>query len=532
MKELNLAATNSAAQWQPSSSGMEESGAKAPSSAATPSVLDESCFVCPNGSSPDDYIDYSALWRSLGELASVPRLSSTITAQQLAEAFALDRFFTRSGCPDDAGAGNDTADQAPSSSGLIGRLKRSADHPQRSGDAVQLTAVRHAGVELVRHPERGREFLCTAQGGLEAGTCVLVEQPAVNVLDSEVQREKEWWDVDGADTCSLLCAWMLQLLREVTNPSLDAGGYVSDRRRHAVSRLYRITENLHPAAPAGGSSEAEWKELYESLPKDVQKLVDEFVNTFGGSGDVSGGGGGFSQCRVDLPVVWKRLQLNQMGSYTHPEHVAGAYERTWRYFTGTGLYPWTSLAFNHSCLPNVMRVSVGPLMVFRTSRPVAKGDALTISYVGTDLLREPLEVRVGEDEDEGGGLGDRDFTCACPLCVAERETAGAEGEVTGRERVAKVTVAMRARLRLSSAQEREEMLRRWLMGSGLLEASEEDDEAEDEDAGEGEGGARTAMGASEDGADLVRLSHRDELELSLQLVFALLEVLLYMGGCL
>ena len=70
------------------------------------------------------------------------------------------------------------------------------------------------------------------------------------------------------------------------------------------------------------------------------------------------------------------------------------------------------------------------------------------------------------------------------------------------------------------------------MGSGLLEASEEDDEAEDEDAGEGEGGARTAMGASEDGADLVRLSHRDELELSLQLVFALLEVLLYMCGCL
>ena len=135
---------------------------------------------------------------------------------------------------------------------------------------------------------------------------------------------------------------------------------------------------------------------------------------------------------------------------------------TWRYLTATGIYPLTSIGtqftliffwykskiltlaaplagFNHSCTPSLMRFSVGPLIFFRTSRPVAYGETLTISYVGTDLLREPMHVRLGEDEEEGGGLGHRDFTCACPLCVSERACAqeggaGAGGETEQKEK--------------------------------------------------------------------------------------------------
>lgn len=52
----------------------------------------------------------------------------------------------------------------------------------------------HSALALSRQPDRGREFVCTAKEGLAAGVCVLVEEPVVSVLDTEVQREKQWWD--------------------------------------------------------------------------------------------------------------------------------------------------------------------------------------------------------------------------------------------------------------------------------------------------------------------------------------------------
>lgn len=79
-------------------------------------------------------------------------------------------------------------------------------------------------------------------------------------------------------------------------------------------------------------------ELHDSLPADVQSIIDRVVDACGGTSK-SGAAASlarYSDCSIDLPTIWKRLQLNQMGSYSHPEHIGGAYQRTWRFFTGTG----------------------------------------------------------------------------------------------------------------------------------------------------------------------------------------------------
>ena len=404
-----------------------------PDGAELPAVLDATCVVCPHGTTPDDCIDFEGLWGSLCGVAATRRLSSTITARALSKSLGLRRFLVLP-------AGG-RSDAQLSTGESTGNHKRSAGQraEAEAESAALISAVRHPALSLARQPDRGREFVCTAKEGLAAGVCVLVEEPVVSVLDTEVQREKEWWDVDGADTCSLFCAWMLQLLDEMhahRRAHGDLEAPPATRRAEATvlpaavlgSRLYQITEHLHPAAPTGGSTEKQWLELYDSLPADVQGLMDTVVSACSPRPQRERTGK-YSACQVDLPIIWQRLQLNQMGSYTHPEHVAGAYERTWRFLTGTGIYALTSVGFNHSCRPNVLRVSAGPLIFFRTSRPVACGEPLTISYVGTDLLCEPLDIRLGEDEEQGGGLGDRDFTCCCPLCAHER-MSGAMGQTS------------------------------------------------------------------------------------------------------
>jgi hypothetical protein len=226
--------------------------------------------------------------------------------------------------------------------------------------------------------------------------------------------------------------------------------------------------------------------------------------TGGGQGGGGGGRGGrYSWSEVDLPIVWQRLQLNQMGSYTHPEHIAGAYARTWRFLTGTGIYPLTSVGFNHSCRPNLLRVSVGPLILFRTSRPVQYGEALTISYVGTDLLREPLDIRLGEDEDTGGGLGDRDFICGCSLCISERtlaSCAGAEAAAQTSSKVIRVPMEIKAQLLLMDAHQRAHTLRAWLSTSETFKKcpsvaqGDEDDDAPGHEYNEEEDEPKTALG--------------------------------------
>ncbi|KAF4706844.1 hypothetical protein FOZ63_025515 [Perkinsus olseni] len=108
-------------------------------------------------------------------------------------------------------------------------------------------------------------------------------------------------------------------------------------------------------------------------------------------------------------AVTEAARLNSMGFYTFPE-LANSYEDRNRYLTGTAVYPVASM-FNHSCSPNVSRASLGDLTWFRTSTDVKRGQQLTISYIGTDLLCEPRAVRQKHLA--------RDFCCSCPVCSEE-----------------------------------------------------------------------------------------------------------------
>jgi hypothetical protein len=154
-----------------------------------PLDFEETCFVCPAGTSPDDFVDYDLLWSDLCAIAQTRRLSSTITARSLAETLSLRRVFDcqargQARAPKPAGACDESIFGA--SSMLVGHRKRAAE--QEEGESV--TALRHGALQLSRHPERGREFVCSIEEGLSAGVCVLVEEPIVSILDCEVHREK------------------------------------------------------------------------------------------------------------------------------------------------------------------------------------------------------------------------------------------------------------------------------------------------------------------------------------------------------
>ena len=182
-----------------------------------PDALESSCFVCPENTSPDDYIDFGILWCNLCEIASTRRLSSTITAHALAERLSLRHIFTRGqsslDCQENQKQKVDALiEGGPGSSSdrSTGR-KRSAEQlgasvsghvcvcahvydtlvrkirsdkinfkcpiliQTRAGDganAENVTTIRHWALELSGHPERGREFVCTAHDGLAAGAYV------------------------------------------------------------------------------------------------------------------------------------------------------------------------------------------------------------------------------------------------------------------------------------------------------------------------------------------------------------------------
>jgi len=157
-----------------------------------PSVMARWCFECPEGSSPDDFVDYAELWRNLCAIVQTHRLSSTITTGTLSKSLSLRRAFARppaNGVPQPPC--DDAADRksVPGTTIAAGRRKRDADEFEDLG-GKDVTAVLHAALVLTRHPERGREFVCAAQEGLAAGVTVLVEEPILSILDCEVHREK------------------------------------------------------------------------------------------------------------------------------------------------------------------------------------------------------------------------------------------------------------------------------------------------------------------------------------------------------
>lgn len=156
---------------------------------ALPVDLDETCLVCPEGTSPDDYVDYHAAWGALCTIVQMRRLSSTITASKLSESLSLNSILDSQACSQlRPSQQTERGLQSASAKSKVVRQRKRAHEEESDGTVV--TAIRHRALQLTKHPERGREFVCNVEDGLSAGVCVLVEEPVVSILDCEVQREK------------------------------------------------------------------------------------------------------------------------------------------------------------------------------------------------------------------------------------------------------------------------------------------------------------------------------------------------------
>lgn len=94
--------------------------------------------------------------------------------------------------------------------------------------------------------------------------------------------------------------------------------------------------------------------------------------------------------------------LLEMGEHVYED--GGWYAKT----IGSGLCPFASL-FNHSCDPNVSRVTFNNKIVFVVSRPVKAGDQLFISY-GYSFPRMSRDQR-------HQSLARYGFKCDCIACV-------------------------------------------------------------------------------------------------------------------
>lgn len=75
---------------------------------------------------------------------------------------------------------------------------------------------------------------------------------------------------------------------------------------------------------------------------------------------------------------------------------------------GSGIFPLVSL-FNHSCAPNLTRVTVDNKLVFITTRPVAKNQQLFVCY-RSNFFKTPRQQRQDEL------LKSYRFKCSCEAC--------------------------------------------------------------------------------------------------------------------
>ena len=136
-------------------------------------------------------------------------------------------------------------------------------------------------------------------------------------LNSMHAAQADWWHLDGADTCSLFSTWMARLLEEHKHDGGNlAGGHAAasstpapvtrkrkqsdtlrtsadqdpqsradtEARECGKRKLLAVTQHLHPAAPPGGSSDKEWKDLHDSLPEEVQALMRAVAEKYGDRG--------------------------------------------------------------------------------------------------------------------------------------------------------------------------------------------------------------------------------------------------------
>lgn len=78
----------------------------------------------------------------------------------------------------------------------------------------------------------------------------------------------------------------------------------------------------------------------------------------------------------------------------------------------SGVFVRTSY-INHSCLSNSSRIFVGDLAMVHATKPIAKGEEITICYDEASMMRKPFAQRMREMEMNWG------FQCSCRLCVAD-----------------------------------------------------------------------------------------------------------------
>ena len=81
---------------------------------------------------------------------------------------------------------------------------------------------------------------------------------------------------------------------------------------------------------------------------------------------------------------------------------------------GIGIYLNGATLFNHSCDPNCKVYHSMPELYITTTRPVAKGEALTFAYIDVKQDRITRRDRL---------LESYSFECRCPRCVKEEEVA-------------------------------------------------------------------------------------------------------------
>jgi SET and MYND domain-containing protein len=96
-------------------------------------------------------------------------------------------------------------------------------------------------------------------------------------------------------------------------------------------------------------------------------------------------------------------ECNSFGIYT--------YEKKGRIPLGLGLY-FNAVFFNHSCIPNVVHSTKGPVEYFYALRSIKKGEELTISYIS---LKENTVCRMEKLREYFL------FSCDCARCINEND---------------------------------------------------------------------------------------------------------------
>jgi len=273
-----------------------------------------------------------------------------------------------------------------------------------------------------------------AKENIPPGTIVLLERPLVAVLDTEY-NDQPWGFCSSADSAAL----SIELAKCFSQSLQDL---LSDMHPRKLSQIV-ASDDINSDED---DDEAAAQALDEAVP-EAWSQVDG----------------------IDEPTMMRLKQvvkLNSLGFYTNSEQIC--HHNTFSCMTGTGLFALGS-GFNHSCDPNVARLSFGDITAFVTSCSVDVGAELCISYIESELLCAPISLRRQSLN--------RDFICSCRKCLAESSDQGSEA--TNSNRYLHVNSQVQAELSSLPPAERVEAVDAALRGE-MGDDDEENGESEEE----------------------------------------------------